>query len=51
MDSNETFFEDDMTRGKELQVTVVWHQDLTNVDVFFAYLTTAVPLETLQGKE
>ena len=51
MDSNETLFEDDMTKGKEFQVTVVWHQDLTNVDVLFAYLTTAVPFEAVQGRE
>jgi len=29
----------------------VWHQDLTNVDVLFAYLTTAQRVDTTNGKE
>ena len=51
MSSNETLFEDDMTKGKEFQVTVVWHQDISPVDVLFAYLTTAIPFASIDGKE
>lgn len=51
LNSNDTLFDDDMSKGKEFQVTVVWHQDISPVDVLFAYLTTAVPFASAEGKE
>ena len=48
MDSNETLFEDDMTKGKEFQVTVVRHQDISHLDVLFACLTAAFPFVSKQ---
>jgi hypothetical protein len=43
---NVTLFENDNTNGKEFQVTVVWHQDISHLDVLLAFLTTAIPFDS-----
>jgi hypothetical protein len=39
--SNQTLFEDDIMKGTEFQVTVVWHQEIS--PALFSYLITAEP--------